>query len=67
MIDTRGYSCPVPVVMVKNAIKAGNPSELQVILDAECSVENVTRYAVSQGYAVSEEKKGNETVLTLKR
>ena len=65
MVDARGYSCPVPVVMVKNAIKDGNPSEIKVLLDAQCSVENVTRYAKGQGYTVTAEKNGDETTLIL--
>ena len=52
MIDARGQSCPIPVVMVQNAVKKGNyPAELQVKVDAMVCVENIARYAASQGYA----------------
>lgn len=67
MVDARGLSCPMPVVLVQNAVKKGNPSELEVLLDAECSVENVTRYAVNQGYTVTREENGDETRLILKK
>ena len=32
MIDTRGLSCPIPVVMVQKAVKNGAPSKLEVLL-----------------------------------
>ena len=53
MVDARGYSCPVPVVMVQKALKDGNPSKLEVAVDNQCSVENVTRFAKNAGYKVS--------------
>lgn len=66
MIDARGQSCPIPVVMVRDAVKKGNhPAELQVKVDAMVCVENITRYASSQGYAVKVEGAGGEYTLTL--
>ena len=57
MIDARGQSCPIPVVMVQNAVKKENhPSELQVKVDAKVCVENITRYAATVGYTVSVEE-----------
>ncbi len=53
MVDARGYSCPVPVVMVQKALKDGNPATLEVAVDNQCSVENVTRFAKNAGYKVS--------------
>ena len=67
MLDARGLSCPMPVVMVQKAVKAGSPDFLEVLLDAECSVENVTRYARNQGYTVTAEKNGTDTRLILKK
>lgn len=66
MIDARGQSCPIPVVMVQEAVKKGNnPAELQVKVDAQVCVENITRYAASQGYAVSVAESDGEFTLTL--
>ncbi len=53
MVDARGYSCPTPVVMVQKAVKDKNPSKLEVAVDNQCSVENVTRFAQNAGYKVS--------------
>ncbi len=68
MIDARGQSCPIPVVMVQEAVKKGNsPAELQVKVDAMVCVENITRYAASQGYAVTVDEADGEYTLTLKK
>ncbi len=52
MIDARGLSCPLPVVMTQKAAKE-NPAALEVLVDNACAVENVTRFARSKGYAVA--------------
>ena len=67
MIDARGLSCPVPVVMVQKEVKASAPEELQVIVDAQVCVENITRYAHLQNYEVSVEESGGEFTMTLKK
>ena len=65
MIDARGQSCPIPVVMVQNEVKKGAPSELQVKVDSMVCVENITRYAASQGYAVAVDNQNGEFLMTL--
>ena len=68
MVDARGLSCPVPVVMVQKAVKEGNnPDELEVLVDAMVCVENITRYADSQGYRVEVKEEVGEYRLTLKK
>lgn len=68
MIDARGLSCPMPVLMVQKAVKAGSPGELEVAVDNQCAVENVTRFGHSAGYAVTVKEKGEEEfLLTLKK
>lgn len=67
MIDARGLSCPLPVVMVQKAVKSGNPDKLTVLVDAMVCVENVTRFAHSQGYAVQVEEQDGEYTLYLKK
>ena len=52
MVDARGYSCPIPVVMVQRAVKAENPDSLTVLVDEQVCVENVTRFANASGYKV---------------
>ncbi|WP_312634584.1 sulfurtransferase TusA family protein [Oscillibacter sp.] len=67
MIDARGYSCPTPVVMVQKEVKQSSPAELEVLVDNQCSVENVTRYAGSSGYQVSMTSEGRDFRLLLKK
>lgn len=65
MIDTRGLSCPIPVVMVQKALKNGAPASLEVLADARVAVENITRFARSQGYQVAVAEDGPDFKLTL--
>lgn len=67
MIDTRGLSCPIPVVMVQKAIQKDAPSSLEVLADAKVAVENITRLAASNGYAVSVTEDGSDFKLMLKK
>ena len=65
MVDARGYLCPMPVVMVQKEVKKNAPSSLEVLVDNRCAVENVTRFAGSQGYAVQLAEDGADFRLTL--
>ena len=67
MIDTRGYSCPTPVILVQKAVKNGAPAEIEVLADAMVAVENITRYARSQGYTTTVTPDGEDYRLTLKK
>ena len=64
MVDTRGYICPTPVLMVRKALKDG-PASLEVLCEAGAAVENITRFARSQGYQISEVPEGPDYRLTL--
>ena len=66
MVDARGLLCPMPVIMVQKAVKNGAPDELEVLVDNQCSLENVTRFAAGLGYkaAVSEENGDYKLVLS---
>ena len=67
MIDARGLSCPMPVVMVQNEVKKNAPAELSVMVDNQVAVENITRYASLQKYAVTVAEADGEFTLTLKK
>lgn len=67
MVDTRGQSCPMPVVMVKNEIEKTNAKQIEVMTDNNVATENVTRFAQSQGYTVSTSKEGQDFKLILKK
>ena len=63
MIDARGYSCPMPVVMVQNEVKKNAPDTLDVLVDSQTCVENVTRFGEKQGYTVSCASEGGDLPL----
>jgi len=53
IVDARGLSCPQPVLMTLDAIKAGSDSELEILVDNVASRENVVRAAESKGWQIS--------------
>lgn len=66
MIDARGYSCPMPVVIVQKAVQKDAPASLEVLVDDPCAVENITRFAHNHGYqAAAQERDGGAFSLTL--
>lgn len=65
MVDARGFLCPMPVVMVQKEVKSANPQTLDVLVDDQCALENITRYANSVGYQVKVAEEGNDWRLTL--
>ncbi len=65
MVDARGYACPMPVVMVQKEVKANDPQQLEVLVDNQCALENVTRFANNQGYSVTSSKEDEDFRLIL--
>ncbi len=58
-VDTRGYSCPEPVLMVKRALsKDGAP--LTVLVDSQTPLENITRFAQNAGRKVDSHAQGED-------
>ena len=64
IVDARGLSCPEPVVMTRNAM-VSKETAYQVLVDAIAAKENVTRYAMSQGYAVSVSENNGDFTLDI--
>lgn len=63
-IDTRGLSCPQPVMMVQKAINSDFRS-LEVLVDLDAAKENILR-CVSHNRLKSEiRRSGNEFVITI--
>ncbi|MCF6459962.1 sulfurtransferase TusA family protein [Clostridium sp. Cult3] len=67
VVDARGRSCPEPVIMTKDAIESNPKEPIQVIVDAQVAVENITRFAKGKGYKVEVEKKGEEYTLNIRK
>lgn len=53
MVDARGYSCPIPVVMTQKALDRSQANHLEVLVDNQAAVQNITRFATARGYRVS--------------
>jgi TusA-related sulfurtransferase len=49
-LDTRGLSCPQPVLLVKKALDAQGGGTLSVLADSDASRENICRLAESAGW-----------------
>jgi selenium metabolism protein YedF len=68
IIDTKGLSCPRPLIMLKEALLEVKPGdELQVITDNDTSLKNLTSYLEDQGANPSVDTAGNvHTITTLR-
>ena len=65
MIDARGLSCPMPVLMVQREVKKNQPKTLEVMVDNMTAVGNITRFAASQHYTVKVDEVDGEYKMTL--
>ena len=56
-VDARGDACPLPVVKAKKAIsELKGAGEVEVLVDNEIAVQNLTKMAQQKGYQYSVEK-----------
>lgn len=53
-LDVRGFSCPIPLMKVRDAIMQAQAVE--ALTDDPCARENIRKFAQSQGYRVTETK-----------
>jgi len=66
LVDARGFSCPQPVIMTRNAIKEG-AFPIEVLVETVTSRENVRRASEKMGCTVEVETLEDEYRLTLTR
>lgn len=66
IIDARGRSCPEPVIMTKKAID-NNMTNLEVLVDTQVAVENITRFVKSKGFNISVEENKDEFKLKINK
>ena len=59
-VDALGDKCPVPVVKAKKALATMDEGTLEVLVDNETSVKNLTSFGKSQKCEVASEKLGEE-------
>lgn len=59
-VNAMGEQCPIPVVKATKALRElTEPGTLEVLVDNEIAVQNLTRLGASQGCAVQAEKRGD--------
>lgn len=62
-LDTRGMSCPQPVLMTKKTLEQ-NHTELEILVDNETALGNVTRYLMNQGFKdIRSEASGDDRII----
>lgn len=60
-VNAMGDNCPIPVIKTKKAMQAlTGPETIEVLVDNEIAVQNVTKMASSSGGKVSSEKLGEK-------
>lgn len=60
-VNAMGDNCPIPVIKTKKAMQAlTGPEVIEVLVDNEIAVQNVSKMASAQGGEVSSEKLGEK-------
>ena len=60
-VNAMGDNCPIPVIKTKKAMQEiTGPETIEVLVDNEIAVQNVTKMAASAGGEVSSEKLGDK-------
>jgi selenium metabolism protein YedF len=65
VVDCRGLACPQPVIQSKKAMAQAD--RVTTIVDNEAAVQNVSRMAEKEGYAVAVERKEDGIYLSLSK
>ncbi len=60
IVDARGKSCPVPVIMTKKEIDKLSSGIIRTIVDNEVAKENVSKLVKNLGYEYSIDEKSSE-------
>jgi TusA-related sulfurtransferase len=64
LIDTRGLSCPQPVLLVKRAIDSlGRNGVVEVLVDENVAKENVSRLLINSGFNIIVVAKDDEYII----
>jgi len=66
-IDARGLSCPVPVLIAKEAVEQDHLDVVEVLVDNEAARENVSRFLESQRFSVTASMENNNFTIRAHR
>jgi selenium metabolism protein YedF len=64
-IDARGETCPMPVIMLKKALKNDKNDSIRQIVDNELAKENVEKMLMELGVTYSSKKKDNDYIIDI--
>ena len=68
IVDTRGLSCPQPVLMTMEEIKKVTRGQIEILVDTGTSRENVIRAAEGNGWHVKDvQREGEGFRITISR
>ncbi len=65
-IDTRGMSCPQPVLMTKNALDK-NPEGVDIVVDNNTAKGNVERFLKNSGFKASIKEDGKDFIIEARK
>lgn len=66
-LDLRGEICPDPLLQVQEAVRQAAPGDAFLIrVDYPLAVENIARWAESQGFAVAVKRQGGEWEISIR-
>ncbi len=63
-LDTRGRSCPEPVILTQQAL-AGKPDKIKILADSAIAKDNIVRFAQGKGYKIEVKEEGPDFALIL--
>lgn len=56
-VNGMGKTCPIPLIETKKAVKAlTSPDTIEVMVDNNMAVKNITRFATDNGYKITTDK-----------
>ena len=64
-VDTSGFSCPQPLMMVKDALESGK-EKFSAIIDTEVARENISRFLNSRNTDFTVEVEGDRYIFRIK-
>ncbi|HDP36435.1 MAG TPA: hypothetical protein ENN27_00990 [Candidatus Atribacteria bacterium] len=66
-IDTRGLSCPLPVVAARKKLLGMKNGVLEVLVDTGTSKDNIVRMVTNMGWKIEVKEEGEEYLLTISK
>ncbi len=67
LLDLRTLPCPQPVMRCRTTLTEENIAQLQILVDNDAAVENVTRYLLQQGFSVQSTAQGADFCIMASR